>query len=457
MCSGQEPMPLEDLEREICELSAHIAAAMCRFLILLAEWDERGGWCEWGCRSCAQWLSWRCSITPGAARERMRVARRLVELPLVRDAFAAGELSYSKVRAVTRVATPATEEQLVLLARHATGAQLEKLVRGYRGVLSATLGGARDAFDARHVDWRWEDDGSFSIRARLPADEGALLLEAMAAARAQAPTYVDEDPPVSVEAVFDEQPEDGIELGLPAVVRPGPTFAERDADALVAVARASLQQGEETRSGGDPCQLVVHVDADTLASDEVQARCELADGPSLAPETVRRLGCDAGLVRIIERDGQPLSIGRRTRTVPPALRRALRSRDRGCRFPGCTHERFLHAHHITHWARGGPTSIENLVTLCSYHHRLVHESGFSVERVGGQDLRFRRPDGELVPAVGHVGRARGPDLVARQRAAGLRVDARTCRAVSAGDSLDYSIAVEGLLMRELSEPVGEGA
>ena len=391
MCSTEQATPLEDLEREICELSAHIAAAMCRFLILLAEWDQRGGWCDWGCRSCAQWLSWRCSITPGAARERMRVARRLVELPLVREAFAAGELSYSKVRAVTRVATPKTEEQLVVLARHATGAQLEKLVRSYRGVLSATLDAARDSFDARRLSWHWEDDGSFTFRGRLTADEGALLVRAIDAARVRAPAYVDE-----------------------------PTADERDADALVAVARAALQHSEGARSAGDPCQLVVHVDAETLASDEVQVRSELADGPSLAPETVRRLGCDAALVRIVERDGQPLSVGRRTRTVPPALGRALRSRDRGCRFPGCTHQRFLHAHHIKHWARGGETSIDNLVTLCSYHHRLVHESGFGVERAGPQGVCFRRPDGRIVPAVGASGRARGPGLLARHRAAGLR-------------------------------------
>lgn len=423
MCST-DTKPLEELEREICELSAHIAAAMCRFLILLAEWDQRGGWCEWGCRSCAQWLSWRCSITPGAARERMRVARRLTELGLVREAFAAGELSYSKVRAVTRVATPQTEEQLVHLARHATGAQLEKLVRSYRGVLSATLGAAQASFDARYVSWRWEDDGSFSIRARLPADEGALLLQALEAAKSLASPYVDEESSI-------------------------PTAAEREADALVSVARASLQQSGEVRSDGDPCQLVVHVDAATLGADEVEARSELAGGPALAPETVRRLGCDAALVRIVERDGQPLSIGRRTRTIPPALRRALRSRDPGCRFPGCTHERFLHAHHIKHWARGGSTSVDNLVTLCSYHHRLVHESGFGVERSGGDGVRFRRPDGRLVPSVGEGGRARGPNLVARQRAAGIGIDERTCRALSAGDSLDYSIAVDGLLAREL--------
>jgi hypothetical protein len=452
------PLSMEELEREICELSAHIAAAMCRFLLLLAEWDERGGWCEWGCRSCAQWLSWRCSITPVAARERMRVARRLTELPLVREAFGAGELSYSKVRAITRVAAPETEEQLVLLARHATGAQLEKLVRGYRRVLSATLGGAQASHDARYLSWRWEDDGSFSLRARVAPDEGALILQAIQAARDAAPRYVDEDlPEVGSVAETDSS---GVVCDADAfasMLSPGPSVSEREADALVAVARASLQSEPGPRTGGDPCQLVVHVDAGTLAADEVNERSQLEDGPSLAPETVRRLGCDAALVRIVERDGEPLSVGRRTRTIPPALRRALRSRDQGCRYPGCTHQRFLHAHHIHHWARGGETKIDNLIQLCSYHHRLVHEGGFGVERGAEHGVRFRRPDGRLVPAVGEGGRAVGRGLVQRQCADGMKIDANTCRALSAGQSLDYSIAVEGLLDRVLAgtEPLRE--
>ena len=174
----------------------------------------------------------------------------------------------------------------------------------------------------------------------------------------------------------------------------------------------------------------------------------------LAPETVRRLGCDAAVVRIIERDGRPLSVGRRKRTVSPAMRRALQSRDRGCRFPGCTHTRFLHAHHIQHWARGGPTELGNLVQLCSYHHRLVHEGGFAAERAGPGSVRFRRPDGRVIPAViplrrGDVRRC-GVRLEVQNCARGMQVDANTCRPLSAGDRLDYGIAVEGLLARALS-------
>ncbi len=418
--------PLDELEREICELSAHIAAASCRRLVLLAEWDERRGWAEWGVRSCAQWLSWRCSIGPGAAREQVRVAHRLTELPLVREAFGAGELSYCKARALTRVASAETEAELVEIARHATGAQLEKLVRGYRGALSATLGAANQSFESRALSCSWEEDGSLRIRGRLPAEDGALLLAALEQAKSTA-----------------GNPD-------PATVL--------NADALVNVARSALAAGGAARSGGEPCEIVVHVDVETLATDTevVQDRSELERGPALAPETVRRLACDASIIRIVERDGVPLSVGRRTRTIRPGLRRALRSRDGGCRFPGCTHERFLHAHHIRHWARGGPTELDNLVQLCSYHHRLIHEGGFSVRwagrRRGGSTpgLRFFRPDGQMIPSTGGHSRARGRSLAERQHAAGLLVDADTCRARSAGQSLDYGLAVEVLLARALA-------
>jgi hypothetical protein len=195
---------------------------------------------------------------------------------------------------------------------------------------------------------------------------------------------------------------------------------------------------------------VVHVDAATLASDDVVERSELADGPTLPPETVRRLGCDAAVVRIVERDGQPLTVGRRTRTVPPALRRALRSRDDGCQFPGCTHQHFLHAHHIQHWARGGPTTLENLVQLCSYHHRLVHEGGFRVERSGQGAVRFRRPDGRTIAPAPECASVLGGSLTEQHRARGVVVDASTCRPLSAGDRLDYGLAVDVLLPRALA-------
>ncbi|HWF25295.1 MAG TPA: DUF222 domain-containing protein [Solirubrobacteraceae bacterium] len=409
---------LDELEREICELAAHLAAATCRWLMLVAEFDERLGWAEWGVKSCAHWLSWRCSIGLGTARDQVRVARRLQELPRVHAAFATGELSYSKVRAITRVATPEIEENLVEIALHASGAQLDTLVRGYRGALAVTLGTAQEALERRYLQWQWEDDGSLRVVGRLPADDGALLLAALRAAE-------------------DDEAAERRDAGA------------RNADALVTMVRSTLADAKSNRASGDPCEVVVHVDAETLSDDDqVHDQSRLANGPGLAPETVRRLGCDASLVRIVERDGQPLSVGRRMRTIPPALRRALRAREEGCRFPGCTHRRFLHAHHIKHWAHGGETTLENLVTLCSHHHRLVHEGGFGVERVDSRSVRFRRPDGRPIPPAGPGMRARGPNLEHHHRAP--PIDAYTCMPRSAGDSIDYGIAVEGLLAQALA-------
>jgi hypothetical protein len=422
-------MPTDELEREICEQAAHIAAATCRWLLLLAEFDERRGWATWGTKSCAHWLSWRCSLSPRAAREHLRVAHRVRGLPRVREAFASGRLSYCKVRAVTRVASPETEESLVGIALHATGAQVDKLVREYRGALSATLDAARHAHESRTVDWSWDEDGSVNLRARLPAEDGALLVSAIGAAEDEAIRCAATDDPKT------------------AWLR-DPAGARR-ADALVTVARSALAAGSAERTGPDPCELVVHVDVETLAGEEVKARSEVEDGPALAPETVRRLGCDSAVVPIVERDGRPLSVGRRTRTIPPALRRALRSRDRGCRFPGCDHRRFLHAHHIQHWARGGATTIDNLVQLCSFHHRLVHEGGFEVERAGPRSIRFRRPDGRLLAPTGEPARPRGPRLRQQNHKHGSAIDDHTCKPLSAGDPIDYGLAVEVLLARLL--------
>jgi Domain of unknown function (DUF222)/HNH endonuclease len=417
---------LEELERHICGLQAHIEAATCRWLLLVAEFDQRGGWADWGYKSCAQWLSWRCSLAPGAARERVRVARALRELPLVQAAFAADELSYCKVRAITRVAVPEIESELVEIARQATGAQLEKLVRGYRSALSATLGAAQRAHERRHLTLTWEDDGSLRLTGRLRPEDGALLLAALAA---------HERPPAPAQ---------------PGAERDHDPAGARRADALVSLARCGRDAPVHAPSGGEEYQLVVHVDADTLTADQVRERADIDGGPTLAPETVRRLGCDAALVGILERDGEPIAAGRGTRTIPPALRRALRSRDHGCRFPGCDHHRFLHAHHIRHWARGGPTTLANLIQLCSFHHRLVHEGGFQIERTGRRAPRFRRPDGTTIPDTPHSTRPAGPPLSTQNHAHGIRPDPYTIRPRSEGDRLDYDIATEGLIARALA-------
>jgi hypothetical protein len=166
------------------------------------------------------------------------------------------------------------------------------------------------------------------------------------------------------------------------------SWSVRHADALVVVAESFLAHGAEAMSAGDRQQVVVHVDAQTLI-ERTAGRCELEEGPSLAAETARRMTCDSSMVTIIEDErGEPLDVGRKTRAIPPALRRALASRDKGCRFPGCTHTRYVDGHHVRHWADGGETKLSNLVTLCRFHHRAVHEGRLVIERLDDGAWRF---------------------------------------------------------------------
>jgi len=231
------------------------------------------------------------------------------------------------------------------------------------------------------------------------------------------------------------------------------------ADALVLLAETLLAGAPANRPAGSRSELVVHVDADTLVEDgSPDGACHIEGATSLHPETARRLGCDAGLVRIVERDGRPLSVGRKTRTVSPALRRALDSRDHGrCRFPGCTRTRGVEAHHIKHWAHGGKTELSNLVLLCWTHHRAVHEDGLSVARTGGDALTFRTRHGRAIPNVprmpgGHEGRIRRANRVHAPE-----IGATTCMPISRGERMDHGMAIDGLLQADgyFDEPARE--
>ena len=396
--------PLELLEREITTLASQIHAATCRWLELVAEYDAREGWAQWGCRSCAHWVSWQCGIAPGPAREHVRVARRLQELPLIRAAFREGELSFSKVRALTRVENVEREADLLDLARHATASQLELLLRAYRGVVAAE----RAAAGGRRERWlavEHADDGGLLLRGRFPAEEGALVLAAL---RAAEDALAEQDVPAGTPQATAGEPDAGVpaETPEPTAGEPGAGVpagtpraapAEARGDALLAIADAYLAGDRGARTGGDRYQVIVHVDTPALAGEGDSRRCGLDDDTPLAAATARRLACDASVIQILERDGVPLRIGRKTRSIPPALRRALASRDGGCRFPGCGSRRFVDAHHIEHWAHGGKTDLDNLVQLCGAHHRLLHEGGYSIRRLPGGDLSFRRPDGRAIP------------------------------------------------------------
>ena len=422
--------PTEWIEREIGELAAHIAAATCRWLELVAEFDRREAHETWGFYSCGAWVAWRCSIDPRSAREHVRVARALGELPLVRERFRRGELSYSKVRAITRIATPQIEEELVEMARFATAAQLERLVRGYRRAVS--LESAEVAYRDRFFSHEWDEDGSLCIRGRLTPEDGALFLKALEAGR---------------EAIRERcgGHDQGAQGGS---AEPGPPRRVNDADALMQVAEAALAGDRGVRSAGERHQVVVHVDAEALGGDEEQGHCRLDDGPAIPAETARRLACEASLVAMLHGAKGTLDVGRKTRAIPPSLRRALQARDEGhCRFPGCENRRWVDAHHIQHWARGGETKLDNLVLLCTHHHRLLHEGGFGVCRQGDGRLVFRRPDGRVVPSLPSPARGGCGELRARNRRAGLRIGPRTSMPLGRGEPFDRDLAVAGLLAR----------
>ena len=440
---GRDPQGLStpDLVSAITDLAGHLNAGTHRWLHLIAEFDRRKGWSDGATRSCAHWLGWQCGIDLGAAREKVRVARALESLPLIDGAMARGELSYSKVRALTRVATPATEPVLLNIALHGTVHHVETLVRQFRRVQEVeALSREARQHAGRSLSYFHDDDGSLVIKARLPAEAGAQLLKALEAAIADAP----------LPEHFQGTLNDSRESSPTYIAEDPPSPSMRRADALALLAESFLQHGAQAMSGGDRHQIVVHVDHDTLRN-AAPGRCELDDGPSLAVETARRLACDSSVVRIVEdADGEPLDVGRKTRSIPPALRRALKSRDQGCVFPGCTHKRYVDGHHIEHWADGGATRLSNLVSLCRFHHRAVHEGGIRIERLDDGAWRFVLPNGEsrLSCAPGHtlpMGSLR--DLVATHRSAGLRIDARTAATRWRGERMDHGQAIDSLLFR----------
>jgi hypothetical protein len=404
------------LEDQIVELAGHLNAANYRFLSLLAEFDRRKGWNCRATRDCAHWLNWKCGIDLGAAREKVRTARALEKLPLISAAMERGGISYSNVRAITRVATPENEHYFLQIARHGTAHHVETLVRAYRRAEEQELSRERQQQMNRGVRYCWDDDGSLVLKVRLPAAVGALVLKAL-------------------EAAVPETPTDEVER---------PTWSHKRADAMAVIFESFMAHGAEAMSGGERHQVVVHVSGETLSAGGGD-RCEIEDGPAIATETARRLTCDASVIAIVENEkGEPLSVGRKTRSIPPAIQRALNSRDKGCRFPGCTHKKYTDAHHIKHWARGGETKMSNLVTLCRFHHRKVHEGQVVVQVLDDGAIRFVQPNGESFESHTHI-TGDWRQLPAVHERAGIQIDAGTAAPYLHSGSMDYGIAIDYLM------------
>ena len=433
-----------ELEAQITELVGHLNAANRRWLALIAEFDRRKGWHDGLTQTCAHWLNWKCGIDMGTAREKVRVAHALEQLPSIGAAMGRGELSYSKVRALTRVACPATEQLLLNIALHGTAHHVETIVRQFRRVHEAAEMSreARQQAD-RRLTCSYDHDGSLVINARLPAEIGAIVISALEAAMGDYPL-----------------PALGNGVSAETSAEDRPSTAARRADALGVLAESFLKHGPEALNGGERHHIVVHVDAAVLHAREA-GRCEIEDGPAVPVETARRLACDASVVKIVEDDrGEPLDVGRKTRTIPSALRRALQSRDQGCVFPGCSHKRYVDGHHIHHWAEGGATKLSNLVSLCRTHHRAVHEGGITVQRLDDGAWRFVKRSGESLHACA-PGRT-GPfgdwtALVAAHAGSGIGIDERTAATRWRGERMDNGLAIDLLLakvQRATQEQVG---
>ncbi|HEY3724894.1 MAG TPA: DUF222 domain-containing protein [Acidimicrobiia bacterium] len=409
--------PTEWLEAEICTLAGHIAAATCRFLLLVAEFDRRGGWRSWECLSAAHWLSWKCGISRRTAQDYVRVGRALEELPVMTAAFGAGRLSYSKVRAMTRVATSRTESDLVEVARHGTAAHIDRIVAGYCTVQrNVDPDRARAQLRRRGVWYETAEDGMVTITVRGAADATQAILRAIDAASTVLADPVDD---------------------------PDAPGAARRFDALEHVARVYL---EPDARAAPATELVVHADVETLAEQQ-PGRCEIEGGPSLTALALERLSCDAGVRLAIEREGSTIDVGRRTRSIPPALRRAIVDRDRGvCRFPGCTHCGRLQIHHRQPWSRGGRTEPANLLLVCLYHHKVLHEGGWHARGDANGCVTFVDPRGRPMPEVPALPARTDSNAIRRTHAAtAVRIKADTIvPAWRAGERLDLDHAVTAL-------------
>jgi hypothetical protein len=433
-----EALDDDEVEAGVCDLAGQLAALTCRWLGLVAEVVVRGLWADQGATTPAAWLSWRVGLAPSTAREHVRVALRLRDLPGIRAAFADGRLSYSKVRALTRFAVPEIEELLLRWADAATASELDRIARGFRTGRRR----AESSVDEVGDRYRWEErvsgDGTMAITIELPVEEGMELRDRLerrlqvarsrAAADGSAPAEADDGAPAEAddeppEALHRSTPAELVEelLALVVTADPASLVDTSGLDRHTLVLQATAAELGET-AGPDATS------AGTATVAEPQRRVAARDDRgrihTMHAGTLRRLACEAGIVLAVSGDdGTPLDLGRRRRRLSAALRRAVHLRDRGrCTFPGCEATRHLHAHHVHHWGDGGPTDLGNLVLVCSRHHRVVHDGAWRIEVRADGRHRFTPPGRATLPACGSVSRPARSDHAAGRGPLGTGAD-----------------------------------
>lgn len=355
----------EDLTRSAGQLAAALAATHAALLEILSVVDESELWRADGCCSFEDWVSFSFGVARKTAHEWVDAARALTDLPHLAGAFAGGELSWDKVRAVTALASPESDEALTDQARTTDVRHLDRAARKARAVSLAEA-------ESRHQDRffalrRSLTMGGVRLSGFLPDVDGETLIKA-------------------IERLAEEVPKDP-ETGL------YPTFDRRCADALVDLASGYL--ASEQPIHGERVMVVAHVDLSQVPGGEPHA--EMTSGMTLAPETVAQMMCDAVVEPVFENECRGIGVGKKNRCPPQWLRRQLVHRDLTCRFPGCTRTRLVQEHHMEHWPAGGPTQSPNLVTLCRYHHRLMHARKWSMTGDADDEVRFVKPNGEVLP------------------------------------------------------------
>lgn len=358
------------LDRDLGQFSAQAHAVMARVALAAADFDDLGGWCAPGMRSMPHWMAVNLGFDPYSGAELLRVGHALKVLPKVSKAFAEGRLSFDKVRQVTSVATPATEEVLLEIACGASGSQLVRICTVLRRVAESH----NRQMEKRGLWSRIEDAGMLRIVARLSAEDGAIVMAAL-------------------ESVATQQPQDS-EAREP--------WAARLADGLVAMSDDVLAGGAESlvKLPGAR-QVVVHVDVGVLTGEDEGGRCLIESGVPLSREVARRIGCDCQVIAVTERDGLPIDVGRARWTIPTPLRRALEARDQFCRFPGCgvaAHR--AEGHHVQHWIDGGASERDNIVLLCAFHHARLHDGGYHIFKTARGGFRFETTDGHGIGGRG---------------------------------------------------------
>ncbi|HZV27190.1 MAG TPA: HNH endonuclease [Acidothermaceae bacterium] len=428
---SQPELSLDELGARIVDGSGRLAAATCRWLLLVAEFDARDGNLAFGLASTAQWLSHACGIAHRTAVEHVRVARSLRLFPRLAGEMGAGRLSFSQVRAISRLAQPGEQalvEDLIPAAQHATVAQLEVVVRGLR-----TVDHNEQATDpGEYLKQSWTADSRWQLSARLDPERGALVGAAIDA-------IVGRDGCSPAEALFQLA-----EIGL-ATIADGknPSRELRGHECAAVVIHLDAARVPPRSAERDPDAVSCEPgDAPIVA----RPYARIAGGPGLSDRVVQRLLCE-GRIRTVIHDAASnvLDVGRSHRLVTDRQYRALLLRQHGqCAHPGCPNTKNLHAHHRIHWIHGGRTDLNNLLLLCERHHVAHHAGAFEILTDCAGKFRFVSSDGRNLSAPLRRSASRDSRLLEDEHA-DLAPDAATAR--WDGQRLDHRYAISVLAQR----------